>query len=175
MTQQFKTPRKPAVRSGALLTYTTEVNAAKTAAEMMTLLGLHGAREVMMKYDDAGQVTGLAFVILTPDGNRLAFRVPVNADAVYKVMDKQSGQGKLPYRLVTRDQARRVAWRIALRWLEAQLAVVEAETVSLDQVMLPYWIAPNGKMFYEALKEQHFMLRDKNPVEVVEEEHGVQS
>jgi len=38
------------------------------------------------------------------------------------------------------DQSRRVGWRIIRQWLEAQLAIVETQMVTIEQVFLPYFL-----------------------------------
>lgn len=117
----------------ALLNYTTTVPAEKTVAQIMQMLGKSGARQVMSEYDDDGRPTAVAFAIVTPVGLR-TFRLPTRVLAVETVLRRQ----KVPKRYQTHEQAERVAWRIVKDWLEAQLAIVETEMVSLDQVMLPY-------------------------------------
>ncbi len=51
----------------------------------------------------------------------------------------------------TRAQAARVAWRIIKDWIEAQLALVEAEQVDMVEVFLPYAQVQGGRTVYEAL------------------------
>jgi hypothetical protein len=50
----------------------------------------------------------------------------------------------IPRSLRNHGQARRVAWRIVLHWLDAQLAMIQAGLVSLEQVFLPYGQDQNG-------------------------------
>jgi hypothetical protein len=52
----------------------------------------------------------------------------------------------------------RVAWRIAKDWLEAQLAILQSEMVSIDQVMLPYLHVDGDKTLYQAYAERENAL-----------------
>jgi hypothetical protein len=113
--------------------YTTKINAAKTASEVQTILAKAGARAVAVEYDDHGEPTALAFTARTPFGMR-EFTVPTDWQAVQAVLRKQKVQPSY----LTEEHARRVAWRITKDWVEAQLAIIETEMVTIDQVMLPY-------------------------------------
>mgnify|MGYP001583860058 CR=1 FL=1 len=96
------------MNTGKLANYTTQVDAEKSAGEISRLLATHGARQVMMDYDESGVTSGISFAILV-GGVERGFKVPVNADAVYDVMQKQHYMGKVSQRLVTHEQANRVA------------------------------------------------------------------
>ena len=53
-----------------------------------------------------------------------------------------------------------MAWRLVLRWLEAQLAMIRAGLASLDEVFLPYAQDQNGVTLYERPREQSLMLEE---------------
>jgi hypothetical protein len=116
-----------------LLNYTTEVAATKTIGEVQGLLVKAGARQIATEYDDDGRATGLAFGVVTQFGPR-QFVLPVHPDKVLQVLERDGVKGKL----ATPEQAERVAWRIVKDWIEAQVAIIQTEMVTLDQVMLPY-------------------------------------
>ena len=60
---------------------------------------------------------------------------------------------KVTGRLQSKEQARRVAWRIIKDWIDAQLALVEVRLVSLPEVFLPYAVSPrSGRTLYEELE-----------------------
>lgn len=148
----------PGVSKG-LLTYTTEVPAEQSAAEMMALLAAHGARRISYEYDGQGNVVGLSFTVHA-GAAELEFRVPVDHQAVYRVLQRQADLHQVPGKYAKPDQARRVAWRVALRWVESQMAILEVGMVRLEQVMLPYLVVdpPTGKTLYEAMAERYFAL-----------------
>jgi hypothetical protein len=134
----------------SLLNYTTTIAASKTAAEVQAMLAKAGARSVMTEYDSAGSATGVAFTITVPGGVE-TYSLPVRADRVLTVLQRQ----KVERRYSTPDHAERVAWRIVKDWLEAQLAIVATEMVSLPQVMLPYMHADaTGATVFEVYDRQ---------------------
>ncbi len=117
----------------AILNYTTQVDAHRTAAEVTRLLARHGASAVVTRYDGGGSPAGVSFELPTPHGRR-HFTLPVDVNGVHAVLAQQ---GVAPrYRTVA--HARNVAWRIVKDWLAAQLAMVDARLARLDEVMLPY-------------------------------------
>lgn len=138
----------------ALLNYSTEVPVARTVGQVQGLLVEAGARAIMTEYDDVGRLTGITFGIETPYGSR-GFVLPVNADKVKAVLERE----KVPPRYRTPEQAERVAWRILKDWLEAQLAIIRTEMVTLDQVMLPYMRADDaGRTVYELVVQNQMAL-----------------
>lgn len=120
-----------------LLNYTTTVSADRTIAEIHKTLVQAGARSIATDYDENRQPASIVFLVKTPIGER-AFRLPVNADGVLKVMVKEWKRGQTRRGEPTREQAIRVSWRILQDWAVAQLAIIESGMVTLDQVMLPY-------------------------------------
>jgi hypothetical protein len=121
----------------AILNYTTEIAASKTIGEVQSLLVKAGARKIMTDYDDEGNPTTISFLVATLWGDR-GFILPANIESVYKVLVRQYNQKKIAARYATKEQASRVGWRIIKDWVEAQLAIIETEMVTLDQVFLPY-------------------------------------
>lgn len=142
----------------ALFTYTTEIEPSKTIMEIQDDLVKHGAKSVMADYTDHGTVEALSFKIVTPDGKVMGIRLPCDPEPVYKVLIKQNQEGKVPSRLVNKDQALRVAWRIVKHWVEAQMALLETQMVKMEQIFLPYAIVRDGKTLFEAMREDKFKL-----------------
>jgi len=139
-----------------LLNYTTQIEAIKTVGEIQGILAGHGAKSIKTDYDD-GQVAALSFLVLTPHGE-VGIRLPVDPDAVLKVLTQQNRLGKIPKRFINRAQAVRVAWRIVKYWVQAQMAILETEMVKMEQIFLPYVITDSGKTLYEAMIDRHFQL-----------------
>lgn len=136
-----------------LLNYTTSINPQKTVGEIMGILAGHGARAILMNYSDDGSIEALSFQIDTAQG-RVGIRLPVDPDAVLKVMDRQGVARKY----LSREHALRVAWRIIKDWVKAQVAIVETEMVRMEQVFLPYMIVKEDQTLYEAMRDKHFLL-----------------
>lgn len=141
----------------ALLNYTTGVEAAKTVGEIQGILAGHGAKSILTEYGDGGQIEALAFKVLTLHGE-VGIRLPIDPDAVLKVLTQQNRLGKIPKRYINRPQAVRVAWRIVKDWVAAQMAILETEMVKMEQIFLPYVITGSGKTLYEAMIDRHFQL-----------------
>lgn len=145
-----------------ILNYTTSVPASRSIGQVQNLLVKGGARAIMSEYDDRGLANGISFAVETPFGQR-SFTLPVNAEKVEAVLKKQRVQPR--YR--TPEHAERVAWRILKDWLEAQLAIIQTEMVTLDQVMLPYMRAQGGQTVYELIVENQLSLPSPNGTEPV--------
>jgi hypothetical protein len=133
------------------LNHTTQISALKTAGEIQTILAKHGAEAVALRYADAEPV-GISFGIQTPYGLRY-FDLPVRHDGVYEVLKKQASRNIIRRAYANPEQAKRTAWRVLKVWLEAQLAIIEAQMVSLDEVMLPYLRGEDGHTLYQSWQE----------------------
>lgn len=130
-----------------LLNYTTQIRALKTSAEVQEILARAGATGVATEYVD-GRPVAVAFRAPTPFGPR-EFVLPIHRDKVLAVLKRQKVQPKY----LTLDQAERVAWRIVKDWVEAQLAIIQTEMVTIDQVMLSYLKTDDGSTVYDQYRE----------------------
>lgn len=137
-----------------LLNYTTQIDAFKTISEISQLLAKAGASAVMHDYDDNGNIVALSFKIKLNE-NEIAFRLPTDWRPVLRVLE--SDRGVTP-KLKTQEQALRVAWRITLRWIEAQVAFIETMMVTTAQVFLPYAVTANGQSLYEYIGQNTGLL-----------------
>jgi hypothetical protein len=132
--------------------YTTTVIALKSIGEIQGILVAHGAKHILIDYDKE-EPTGLAFIIATPYGNT-AFSLPANIDKVRAVLNKQRVRTQ-----VSRELAARVAWRILRDWVRSQIAILETEMVTIDQIFLPYMqTGEDGKTLYQAMLDHHLQL-----------------
>lgn len=125
----------------AIKNYTTEVDVYKSLGEIQAALASHGARKIMVDYDAAGQPIGVMFAIETPIGPR-GVCLPANVDGVRAVFDQQKVRAKP-------GQAERTAWRNIRDWIMAQMAIIEAGQVQLEEVFLPYLTDNRGKTLYQ--------------------------
>lgn len=140
-----------------ILNYTTSVPVTRTVAQVQTKLVEHGARAVMMEYDDRGRITALAFNVKTPSGD-LPIRLPIDAAATLRVLQRQADNREIPGRYAKEEHAYRVAWRIIKDWIEAQMSLLSTEMVRMEEIFLPYVITPGGKTVYQVMAEKHFLL-----------------
>lgn len=146
----------------SVLNYTTTIAASKTVMEVQNLLAKHGASRIAIDYTD-GSPSGVTFALPTPHGERF-FTLPVDVDAMHALLARESRMGRLKggkSRAVmeSRQQAERVAWRVVKDWLAAQLALVQTQMASIDQVMLPYLhVDASGRTLYGAYREREAVL-----------------
>lgn len=143
------------------LNYTTSISVSKTASEMQQMLGRHGASSVVTQFGADQEEVGIGFTLVGPHGER-AFSLPVNVEGVHKLLIRAVAAGKTKSlskaRARSREQAARVAWRVAKDWLEAQLAMVQAQMVGLDEVMLPYLRVDGDVTLYQRYRERESNL-----------------
>lgn len=142
------------------LNYTTTIAASKTAGECIQILANAGASAVAVTYEDKIPC-GLSFSLVTPHGQR-GFTLPVNVDGVQALLTKAHRQGRVRSisraTAQSREHATRVAWRVVKDWLEAQLALIDAQMASLDQVMLPYLHVDGELTLYQAYRDREEVL-----------------
>ncbi len=136
----------------ALLNYTTSITATRTAQQIQDILTAHGARAILMEYDQ-GAVTAISFKVLVTQ-TELAIRLPVDVQATLRVLKRN----RVAPRYCTEEHARNVAWRIIKDWVEAQMAILSTEMVRMEQIFLPYIITEDGKTVYERLMATGFQL-----------------
>ncbi len=147
-----------------ILNYTTRIKADKTVSEIQAKLGKAGAQAVMTEYDDNGEVSALSFR-LENQGQMIMFHMPARIGRIYAVLQRQ----EVPKKLRTMEQAGRVAWRIVKDWVEAQLALVEADQAEMVEVFLPYAQDPRtGKTLYQSLESNGFAQLTHQPDKQIE-------
>jgi hypothetical protein len=133
------------------------VAAEKTLAEVQRRLIAFGARRFAVEFDKERQPTAVEFEVDTEFGPR-RFLLEANLKGVEAALVRQYHAGQVARKVATSEQAVRVAWRITKDWLEAQLALVEAGIVPLDQAMLPYLVGPGGRTVYQVFRDQKLSL-----------------
>jgi len=142
---------------GGIFCYTTGIEPQQTINEIQSILARHGARSIMVNYNDSGVIEALSFGILV-DGKERGVRLPCEPEPVLKVLERQAREGKIPNRFVEEHQALRVAWRIVHYWVKAQMAILETQMVKMEQVFLPYMIMRDGKTLFESMVKTDFKL-----------------
>lgn len=125
----------------AIKNYTSTVDVYKSLGGIQGALASHGARKIMVDYDPEGRPTGVMFGIETPDGPR-GFSLPANVDGVLTVFAHQKVKAD-------RAQAERTAWKNVHDWVLAQMALIEAGQVQIDEVFLPYLTDGKGRTLYQ--------------------------
>lgn len=137
----------------AILFYTTSIATNKTANEIQLILAEGGALAVMAEFEGK-DVSAISFRA-DLNGQVLSFKLPVNAEGVYRVMKADSD---IPFKLKTMEQAKRTAWRIVKGWIVAQMALVEAEQAELTEVFFPYLQDNSGVTVYNKIRAGNLKL-----------------
>lgn len=136
----------------AIKNYTTTIDVYKSLGEIQGALASHGARQIMVSYDAAGLPIGVMFGIETPEG-RKGFALPANVEGVRAVFARQ--KVKAPP-----GQAERTAWRNVRDWIMAQMAIIEAGQVQIDEVFFPYLTDRQGRTLYQLYQGGQLALGD---------------
>lgn len=129
--------------------FTTKVSEPKTVAEIQELLAKKGVKAIQIEYDTLGRPEAMRFVIEV-DKMPVPFRLPCNFEGVKRALLKHSRTAFLG-----RDQERyrRIAWRIVKDWIDAQMALIEAEQAAMAEVFLPYVVSDSGRTLYAHWKD----------------------
>lgn len=133
----------------ALLNYTTKIEAEQTIGEVQRMLSEYGVAAMMTEYDGRN-VSAVSFKMII-DGQKMGFKMPCNWRAVKSIFSEDPSIKNT--KINTDEQAIRVAWRIIHTWVKSQLALVEVNMVTVQQVFLPYSIMNDGRTLAEHVTE----------------------
>lgn len=142
-----------------ILNYTTKIDSYKTISEIQKILALNGASKIIIDNDTiSNNPIALAFCIPF-HGSPIAFSLPCNFEGVLKAMKQSS---KVPRSLCNDEQALRVGWRIVKDWVEAQMAIVQAQLADMAEVFLPYAVTKSGDTLYQHIQTDTRLLLSGN-------------
>ena len=137
----------------AIKNYTTKIAVEKTVGEIESILAKHGALKIQKEYYGDGSVKGIAFIVQVNE-QQIPFALPIDLNAWITLLNKAVNEGKLPKRFHNDSaQGARIGWRVIKDWVDAQLALVETQTVKIEQVFMPYAMNNNGKTLYQQISE----------------------
>lgn len=134
----------------AIKNYTTKVPAVHTVGEIQGILAAHGARKVMMDYDEQGKVEAVTFALFVGDQLQ-GFRLVSNPAGAMSAMAKAGVK-------CTAEQAEKIAWRNIKDWIDAQIALVEIEQASMDELFLPMMVNDKQETLYQMFSKNRLML-----------------
>ncbi len=132
-----------------ILNYTTSIECERTISEIQKCLVNHGATKIITDYRD--KLPCAVLFCLEINGATAGFALPANYDGVLKAMKNDR---KVPNSKCTKEQALKVSWRIIKVWVDAQMALVEANLADVAEVFLPYAVTKNGGTLYKNIKEK---------------------
>lgn len=136
-----------------ILNYTTKIDPHKTIGEITKTLVDHGASKIAIDYNDKKMPSALTFQ-LDFDGRPMFYKLPARFEGVLNALIAQ----KVPGNLRNLDQSNRVAWRIIKDWVEAQMALVEAQQAEVQEIFLPYLMLQDGNTMYDRLKGNNGLM-----------------
>jgi len=145
--------RKEKTKIMAILNYTTSIDCEKSISEIQKCLVVHGANKIITDYED-GYPSAVTFCLPIKD-KLIGYVLPANYAGVLKAMKNDR---KVPNSKCTPEQAQRVAWRIVKDWVEAQMAIVEAQMADMAEVFLPYALTRTGETMYKYIQNDGKLL-----------------
>jgi hypothetical protein len=142
---------------------TTKIDPPQTVSEIQRILGQYEVSATRTDFED-GEVVAVSFTIKIDAGDPIAFRLPCRWKEVQKLLDEKHPPDSYIYRgeVIERnniDQAKRVAWRQILRWVEAQLALTETNMTKLHEVFMPYLLMDKGQTLFEKMESQNWKFQ----------------
>jgi len=143
-----------------IMNYTTEVAAEKSILDIERLLSKAGVKSVHKEFNGGGETTAFVFSLITGHGE-MFFKMPCDVDKVFTVLFDEVKKPQRGTEKRVREQANRVAWRILLDSLTADITRLKLQQVTPEQVFLSYmWNPKTGKTLFEKLESQQFLLED---------------
>lgn len=132
---------------------TTRINSQRTVSEIQGILSEHGACQILLDFEGK-DVSAVSFRYKVGENN-VPFMLPCRWRELEALLRTS---GKRPQRDDTFESwAKRVAWRQILRWVEAQMSLVETGMVKVQEVFLPYVQNSDGTTIYERMEKKQFM------------------
>ena len=122
----------------------TEIPARRTVAQIIEKIGESAmVRACSTSFDRDGRVAGVDFALELADGEVVRYSLPARVEPLFDFFQKRRPVSQRQKGAeVDSQKAERVAWRQVLRWVEAQLAMVDTRMVAMDEVFLPYALVP---------------------------------
>ena len=112
---------------------TTAIDPQKTIGEISSCLIRAGARQIATDFGAGGRVEAVRFAVMVPGiPQPVSFRLPCRTDKLFKLLRNDHAQ------------AERTAWRQVLRWVEAQMAMIDAGMTQAHEVFMPYATLPDN-------------------------------
>ena len=93
---------------------------------------------------------------MTAHGER-TYMLPARIDGIHKALQEDT---RVDLRFTTRQHAAAVGWRLVEDWLSAQLAFLEAEMHTLEEIMMPWLLVDREgqRSLYDVMVEHQMAL-----------------
>jgi hypothetical protein len=116
----------------------------------------------MVDYNETGEPTGITFTVKV-GSQEIPFRLPANVQKVEQIFInmrvKKPEKWNSDYEQVMKriqKQASMTAWRTIKDWIDAQMAFIETDMVTLQELFLPYVQLQDGMTLYRHLETRGF-------------------
>ena len=141
----------------SLFMESTKIEATKTVTEIQYLLAQAGATGTYIEYDGVTrEPASLAFKMKIAD-REIPFLLPARAAAIFNVLQKRRAVNfREKWKIEDRMQAHRVAWRQILRWVQAQIALVETGMAEMVEVFMPYIQTGVNQTLFQKVRDGKF-------------------
>lgn len=134
---------------------TTSISVDKTIGELQQYLIDAGAQGIMTEIRNK-RIEALTFQLLI-NGHPVPFMLPVRTEQMFLALQRErSPRTRERMEEQDRQQADRIAWRQILRWVQAQLALIETGMVQPAEVFLPYIRLATGETWYQSIAAKQF-------------------
>lgn len=133
---------------------TTQIETTRTVSEIQAMLGKYGATKIVMDFVGSN-VDGIAFMYPWEDGKEIPFKLPCRWKQIETIL--RQGHRRPKNGDSFENWARRVAWRQILRWIQAQMALVETNMVKVQEIFLPYAVMKNRETMFDQVEKRGFM------------------
>lgn len=145
------------MKSKLLHMESTKIDPGRTALDIQAELVKAGATQVATSFRD-GKAIGMHWSI-NVNGVETVYQMPARVEPIHRIFCRRKGykqnrtpDGRLHFPHLM-EQAERVAWRQLLRWVQAQIAMIETGMVQPQEAFAAYWIPPGQTQTLFALIE----------------------
>lgn len=153
--------------------YTSE-KISYTFEKIQRVLLAHNAKSINYMYNE-GKTIGLIFVVEI-SGQDYGFRLPARIENVENIFLKEKrkkersewNRSSIKLTQSEKDQAYRTAWANIRDWVDAQMAMIDTEMASLEELFLPFLVGRNNQSLFERYKEDFKKLTASIDGEVIE-------
>lgn len=133
--------------------HSTNIEIDQSSAEMHQILRRIGSTHIVTEYDPSTNEAIGVYFIIPIEGKRVSFSIPIRWENVQGAMRESKVQKQYLYE----TQYKRVAWRVALRWVEAQVALIQCGGAETAEAFMSYAVIDEkGTTLYQQLKTSGF-------------------
>jgi hypothetical protein len=141
------------METAKLKNYTSSLPVESSISIIQRALIQHKVRRIVFEQDGEGSTTALSFEMVV-SGKRLAFRLPVRFDGVRPLVEQafRDSHQKRPTGPALDAQTQRTAWANVKDWVLAQMALIDAAQVKVEEVFFPYLLDESDRTVFEAFE-----------------------